>query len=116
MAVMAVALPLYQPRSPGLVVGTAFAFIGVAIAAGLRGLSRTHRELKERGLLKGAEGWNGFTYNNPRDPRLWVPKPLGYGYTINFGHRRAWPLFLLILSIPVMVAIIIIILVALRSQ
>jgi len=116
MAVMAVALPLYQPRSPGLVVGTAFAFIGVAMAAGLRGLSRAHRELKEKGLLKGAEGWNGFTYNNPRDPRLWVPKPLGYGHTINFGHRRAWPLFLLILSIPLMVVIVIIAFVALGNQ
>jgi len=26
------------------------------------------------------------TYSNPNDPALFVPKRLGYGYTINFGH------------------------------
>ena len=25
-------------------------------------------------------------YNNPNDPALFVPKRLGYGYTINFGN------------------------------
>ncbi|WP_432832352.1 DUF5808 domain-containing protein [Dactylosporangium sp. CA-092794] len=35
-------------------------------------------------------GWYGFIYANPDDPHLIVPKRLGLGWTINFGHRRAW--------------------------
>ncbi|MEU7868257.1 DUF5808 domain-containing protein [Dactylosporangium sp. NPDC049140] len=35
-------------------------------------------------------GWYGFIYANPDDPNLLVPKRLGLGWTINFGHRRAW--------------------------
>jgi uncharacterized membrane protein len=116
VGVMAVALPLYQPRSPGLIVGTAFAVIAAAILIGLRRLIRVHRELKARGLLDGAKGWNGLTYNNPDDPRLWVPKPIGYGYTVNFGHRLAWPFFLMILAIPLMVVIVILVLVARGGQ
>jgi len=33
------------------------------------------------------ECWStGDVYNNPDDPALFVPKRLGYGYTINFGN------------------------------
>ncbi|GAA2328696.1 DUF5808 domain-containing protein [Dactylosporangium salmoneum] len=35
-------------------------------------------------------GWYGFIYANPDDPNLIVPKRLGLGWTVNFGHRRAW--------------------------
>ncbi|HTJ32152.1 MAG TPA: DUF5808 domain-containing protein [Dactylosporangium sp.] len=35
-------------------------------------------------------GWHGFIYANPDNPNLFVPKRLGLGWTINFGHRRAW--------------------------
>src|SRR4051812_33308960 len=35
-------------------------------------------------------GWYGFIYANPDDPNLFVPKRLGPGWTVNFGHRRAW--------------------------
>jgi uncharacterized membrane protein len=30
----------------------------------------------------------GLIYYNPDDPNLIVPKRLGYGWTINFGHPR----------------------------
>jgi uncharacterized membrane protein len=110
LSIIGVALPLYQPRSPALVVGSAFAFIGLAIFVGLRRYYRTHQILKERGLLGDAKGWHVFGYNDPSDPRLWVPKPFGYGHTINFGHRWAWPVFLLILAIPLVVIIVILLL------
>ncbi|HWP42543.1 MAG TPA: DUF5808 domain-containing protein [Blastocatellia bacterium] len=105
MAVVAVALPLYQPRSPMFVVVCAILFVALPIVPGLARYRRDFRALKERGLLGGAEGWNGFFYSNPRDSRLWVPKPFGYGYTINFAHPWAWPMFLFILAVPVTIVI-----------
>jgi uncharacterized membrane protein len=36
------------------------------------------------------ECWSmGDTYNNPNDPALFVPKRVGFGYTINFGNSMA---------------------------
>jgi hypothetical protein len=32
----------------------------------------------------------GLFYYDPDDNALWVEKRFGIGYTINFGHRRAW--------------------------
>jgi uncharacterized membrane protein len=110
MSVIAVALPLYQPRSPMFVIGCAILFVALPIVPGLLRYRRVHQALKERGLLKGARGWNGFAYSNPDDPRLWVPRPFGYGYTINFAHPWAWPLFALMLAIPIIVMITVIVL------
>jgi len=37
------------------------------------------------------ECWSmGDTYNNPNDPALFVPKRIGWGYTINIGNRGSW--------------------------
>lgn len=38
----------------------------------------------------------GLIYYNPEDPDLRVPKRLGYGWTINFGHPRG-KVFLVVL-------------------
>ncbi len=38
----------------------------------------------------------GLIYYNPDDPDLLVPRRLGYGWTVNFGHPRG-KLFLLVL-------------------
>lgn len=105
MSVVAVALPLYQPRTPILVISAVFLFTIPAFLIGLRTLWREHRSLKERGLLGDIEGWNGITYSNSRDERLWVPKPFGYGYTINLGHRWGWPLLLIFMVVPALVII-----------
>ena len=47
----------------------------------------------------------GF-YRCVADPRVWVPKRIGIGYTINIAHRRTWFLFgvlLVVLMAPVVV-------------
>lgn len=31
-------------------------------------------------------GYKGLYYSDPEDPRLWVPKLVGAGWTVNFGH------------------------------
>lgn len=42
----------------------------------------------------------GLFYANAQDPRLWVPKRFGVGWTLNFGHGASWLILALILAIP----------------
>lgn len=42
----------------------------------------------------------GLFYVNHDDPALFVEKRFGVGYTINFGHPRAWVLLGLLLGVP----------------
>jgi len=64
--------------------------------------TRRTRRLREAGLTL-PEGYQGVFYNNPRDPRLFVPKASGLGSTLNFAHRLAWPVMLAILCGPLVV-------------
>lgn len=59
------------------------------------------REMERAGALPA--GYRGLTYNNPDDPRIWVPKLTGNGYTINFAHRKAWLYMALLLALPVLI-------------
>ncbi|MGI5133921.1 MULTISPECIES: DUF5808 domain-containing protein [unclassified Streptomyces] len=34
--------------------------------------------------------WHGIFYVNKADPRLAVPKRIGWGRTLNYGHPMAW--------------------------
>lgn len=109
-ALVAVQLPLYPSGSPKFIVVFALGSIIIAFVIGSLRIMAVYRDLKQAGLMAGMEGFNGIAYSNPDDPRLWVPKPLGYGYTINFGHRWAWPVFLTIIGIPLCVVLFIIVL------
>jgi len=42
--------------------------------------------------------WKSF-YSNPSDPRGWVPKTYGFGWTINFRSRRQIYLFIALILI-----------------
>jgi len=98
MAILAVPL---SGLPPGLALVLGTAIILGAIGWAVWSLKSVHGELAGAGQLKGLEGWNGIIYNNPRDPRLWVPKISGYGTTLNFAHRRAWVMLgsILVLSL-----------------
>jgi len=61
------------------------------------------------------EGWNALYYRNAKDARLWVPKRLGLGWTLNFAHRWAWPVLLLLLS-PALITIVVMLTVATRAK
>lgn len=63
-------------------------------------LKSVHRRLGRAGQLGGLEGWNGFIYSNPKDPRLWVPKISGFGMTLNFAHGRAWLVLAAMVALP----------------
>jgi uncharacterized membrane protein len=46
--------------------------------------------------------WRGVVYLNPDDPRLFVPKRVGVGWTVNFGHPWAWRILALMLGVLVL--------------
>src|SRR5215813_3293914 len=86
---------------PGQAVALGIGIIVLATAWAVWSLKSMHGQLGRAGQLGGLEGWNGIIYNNPRDPRLWVPKISGNGTTLNFAHRWAWVMLgsILVLSL-----------------
>ena len=50
------------------------------------------RDLKGNGLgpIETRHYRWGLFYVNPDDPAIWVPKPLGLGWTLNFAHGSSW--------------------------
>jgi uncharacterized membrane protein len=49
----------------------------------------------------------GIFYFNPADPRIMLPKRIKLmGWTLNFAHKQAWFVLLLILFIPLLSTII----------
>jgi uncharacterized membrane protein len=104
LAALALALPLLRPRS-ALPVAVAFPVVIAAIAgAAMVWAWRQTRRLRAAGIAFPA-GYRGVFYKNPQDPRLWVPKVAGIGWTINFAHRLAWPMMLVLIGVPVAVSL-----------
>jgi uncharacterized membrane protein len=101
-ASLALVLPLWQPGHSGLLVLSILGIVSSALAVSMWRLWHNAQALRTRGLLVGLEGWNGILYRNIRDPRVWVPKIVGIGYTLNFAHRRAWLWLLALLTIPIL--------------
>ncbi len=58
---------------------------------------------EEDGYIAG-----GAFYANGDDDRLWVEKRLGYGWTLNFAHRKAWYLLMALVGLPLLFTIVII--------
>ncbi len=40
----------------------------------------------------------GLFYVNPRDERIWIPKRIGIGWTLNFGRPAGWLMLALLLA------------------
>jgi uncharacterized membrane protein len=105
-------LPLSRPASPfGFVVFTIIV-MGLGLAAAI---TLSVREVK-RLTLSGAEkdGWLGLIYRNPYDDRLWVPKRLGTGLTLNFAHRHAWPTLLVLIAPAILILLTVAVLTLIR--
>jgi uncharacterized membrane protein len=99
-------LPLLQPTSPtGFILFTVVVIGGGLVVATIV----SARAMKRMPAGTVPEGYHGLFYKNPKDERLWVPKRLGLGWTINFAHPAAWPTMLLLLS-PAFLAIAVVIL------
>jgi uncharacterized membrane protein len=97
-----VALPLSPPARAFRLGWLVLAVIIGAIVIGMVRLRKGVQALKQAGH-PGLEGYNGIIYKNPDDPRLWVPKISGLGYTLNFAHPWAWPILIAIVAIPLVV-------------
>jgi len=102
---LALALPLLRPRSSLPILAVAFANIGIVVAATSVWAARETRRLRAAGVAV-PEGHHGAFYSNPGDPRLWVPKLAGVGWTINFAHKRAWPALIALVGVPLALVLI----------
>lgn len=96
-AAIAIILPLV-PRPFGLVLGVSFLSIALAIVRIVQRNQQVLQQLREQGV--DLKGFSGLAYNNPDDPRLWVPKLSGMGTTINFAHPMAWPVMIALVAMP----------------
>jgi uncharacterized membrane protein len=104
LAAMAVMLPLGRPRTPVFLLVLAAVIMGGALLLGSLRLKQGLKAARARDP-QALEGWQGLTYRNPRDPRIWVPKMFGMGYTLNFAHRRAWLYLAALLALPLAIAV-----------
>ena len=87
---------------PGFGTASTLALGMVAIVGAIVwAVKSVHRYLHRIDQLAGLEGWNGFTYNNAKDPRIWVPKLSGLGATLNFAHAQSWVILGAILVVPI---------------
>jgi uncharacterized membrane protein len=100
-ALLAIILPLGPQLPLPALIAVIVAPLLVAAAAGGVRLAATRRELRERGHGDKIEGYHALYYANANDRRLWVPKLSGLGWTINFSHPLGWPMFLLLLAVPI---------------
>lgn len=75
----------------------------VAWSAGLHLLAVTDPHRLE---WENPANWRGGllgVYVAPRDPRIWVPKKYGYGWTLNFAHRGSWYWLIGLIALPLLV-------------
>jgi uncharacterized membrane protein len=96
-AVAALATALAWSRAPWIITGAALGGVAALVAY----LLTASRGLAAAQLPHGrADAWKWRVfYMDGNDPALIVPKRIGLGYTLNFGHTGAW------LAIGVLVAV-----------
>lgn len=103
---LAYVMPMAALHGGSSVVLPAFLILGGCLAVGLILMVR---ELRRTPLPPGHRPedyrMGGAFYKSERDPRLWVPKRMGVGWTLNFAHPMAWPMLILLLS-PAIIAVI----------
>lgn len=102
ISVIAVLLPLEAVPSPGVLAGGLVAAVGVALCAGMVAVSRAVVQARAAGATELA-GYRGAFYYAKDDPRIWVPKLLGMGWTLNLAHPVSWVIFALLVAVPLAV-------------
>ena len=101
IAILCASLGVSMPFVTDLGLWFALPFAGVYVAAGI-GIFGIHRAVKRvrEAHPDAIRGYNAIYYYNKEDDRLWVPKILGVGYTINFAHRQGKLTMALLLGVP----------------
>ncbi|MBS2036257.1 DUF1648 domain-containing protein [bacterium] len=95
---LACRLPFGPPHPLSIVL-----LVLVAVAYPVYSFTRLTREMSRKGELPA--GYRGLTYNDPDDPRIWVPKLGGYGWTLNFAHTRARLIMLALVAFPLVLVL-----------
>jgi uncharacterized membrane protein len=93
------ALPILVPLAGGGVVWPVLGLFFALLLAGIVLLAlgvRTHIPRE----LRASYRW-GLFYVNAEDPRLWVPKLIGVGWTLNFARPASWFVMAGLLALPV---------------
>ena len=86
-----------------VVIGLVLLF--ACLAAGLVPVIRAVRQAPPIvGASESDYRWGGMIYWNASDERLWVPKRLGIGWTLNFARPMAWVVMALLLILPLALA------------
>ena len=86
-----------------VMIGSALGLIVAALFLGFRGRpARDGEVVPGRDEMRRHTVW-GLFYVNPADPRGWVPKPYGIGYTVNL-RTRAWIWVLLFLFFATLIS------------
>lgn len=87
---LSLGLPLLQPPSSLWIVLFALVTIAGALAMAARSALK----------MPTKDGYNGVFYVNAADPRIWVPKRIGVGWTLNFAHRLSFLILLALVVVP----------------
>jgi uncharacterized membrane protein len=104
ISVVAIVLPTQTPSSPQPMVGLLLGTVGLALAAGVVGLVAATWRMRAAGQSL-PKGYSALFYRNADDPRIFVPKLVGVGWTLNFAHPSAW-LVLALLLLPALVGLV----------
>jgi len=95
---------LTPAHGPGVILAGVGAFLAL-MAAGIVLMARDFVRLKAVDASLAFYRW-GLFYVNPDDDRIWVPKPIGVGWTLNFAKPASWAvLALLLLPLGVIVLV-----------
>lgn len=105
MAFLAVTLPLGPHVGPGAIVGLTVVLLGGAFWLGAARATRLVRRARTAEPGRDA-GYRGLFYHSSQDPRLFVPKALGVGWTINYAHPLAWPVTVLLIGAPLAIVVV----------
>ncbi len=85
-------IPLYGLWVLWVALGFLFLCLGV-------GIWESVLTIRSQGPGEGDEHYVwGLFYVNPRDERIWLPKRIGLGWTLNFGRPAGWLMLVLLLS------------------
>lgn len=93
---------LAPAHGPGVMLVGIVAFLALMVA-GIVLMARDFVRLKAVDASLAFYRW-GLFYVNPDDDRIWVPKPIGVGWTLNFAKPVSWAILALLL-LPVGVII-----------
>ena len=86
----------------GFIILPVVLLLGTVIVGPILCFIQAYREARQSCHLP--QGYRLFYYYDPADPRVWIPKLSGGGWTLNLAHKsgRFWMVFLL--AMPLLIA------------